>query len=730
MYPATKFRAPTVSPRSITRDGLVADADDLPAIVLVRAPAGYGKTTAVSQWLQELELAADPPRRAWVSLDEDDDDQTGFWDAVAAALTGAELEGAATSATTDLGTVRSKTVIPLIDALAASERRWVIVLDDLHRIHHDDTLASLDWFVARMPENVTIVLITRTPPALPSLDGLRARAALRELSGERLRLDDRETAAVLRDSYGLELGPDDVDRVIETTSGWPAAVALVGSAVERGIAPSQAMAVRVDSTGIGALVRQGLAGSAPDDYSLLLCLSVFERFTADIVSEVVQDERAWPAAMDVAARSGLVATLDDDEHWWRMHHLVREHLHAELGRTDPMVRRELHERAAVAFERENDIAATMHHLLGAADYDAIADILSNVRANSMVPRQALGLSWLERIPESALDHDPRLAFWEAWASATGGDPTRRDRALARGRLAAAARKVEAFDSWDDVEDFVHASACYSDVGDARRAAERFLTRYGPEAPLTPLVENRLGTMLYLEGRCDEALAVFDRLDAGGPVARPLRLLIPAYRALCLLERGDVDAASREVDRGAEARVAFRLGLDHVYLPAEQALARLQTETGGPALGRATAANALERAREHGDTVLVVPHLLLELARADHALARPGDAAVALNQAEELCRDAPDPGALPARIATLRHRFAFDDPSGDARERLSRRELDVLTLLPGPMSATAIASELFISVNTARTHIKSIYRKLGVTTRADAIAAARRAALIS
>jgi LuxR family maltose regulon positive regulatory protein len=352
-----------------------------------------------------------------------------------------------------------------------------------------------------------------------------------------------------------------------------------------------------------------------------------------------------------------------------------------------------------------------------------------VRANSVVPRQALGLSWLERIPESALDRDPRLAFWEAWASATAGDPRRRDRALARGRLAAAARPVEAFESWDDVEDFVRASACYRDVGAARRAAERFLSHHGPDSPLTALIENRLATMLYLEGRCDEALAVLDGLDAGGPVARPLRLLVPAYRALCLLERGEADAASREVDRCIDARVAFRLGHDHVYLPAEQALARLRTETGDAALGRLTAANTLERAREHGDTVLVVPHLLLELARADHALGRTREAAIALNQAEELCRDARDAGALPARLGALRRRFTFADPSSSARERLSRRELDVLMLLPSDMSAAAIASELFVSVNTARSHIKSIYRKLGVTTRADAVSAARKTALI-
>lgn len=724
MYPATKFHPPTTGSRSILRVDVLALLQRRVRAVVVRAPAGYGKTTVVTQWLRHRDTA----RPVWVSLDDDDNDPPVLWGAIAAAAAAAGLH-CRTDA--EAGEVRANVIVPLIDALAGSTDSWTLVLDDAHLITREQTLASLDWFLGRIPGNVTVVVSTRTPLDLPALTRLRARGDGIELTSATLRLDSAQIGDLLSGSHDPPLTADEVAHIGDATGGWPAAVSLVGSAMSHGHPLSRVVSQRSDdAAGLGALVREGLAGSTRDDYDILRRISVFERFDAAILTEVLQSDHAWTVAMDVADSTGLIAALDDDGRWWRLHHLVREHLHTELGRVDPADRRELHRRAAGHFEEANDMAATIHHLLGAEDYDTIADILSNVRANSVVPRQALGLSWLERIPLSALERDPRLAFWEAWASATGGDAARRDRALARGRLASPTKPVDAFRNWDDVEDFIHGSACYDDVGSARRAGERFLARYDSTVPLVPLAELRLATMLYLEGRCAEALEVLDRLDQGPPLTRPLRLFVPAYRALCRLELGDRKSAAVEVERCTQARIAFRIGSDPVYLPAEHALARHQIEQGDPTLGLATATNALECARGGGgDTVLVVPHLLIEVARAHLALGNRDDATVALSRAEELCAGAVDVGALPARITAMRETFRLHRTDAGPREALSRRELEVLALLPTPLSAAEIASELFVSVNTVRSHVKSIHRKLDVTSRADAVAAARHAGLV-
>lgn len=723
MFPATKFRPPTTGPRAILRSDVLALLERPTRVATVRAPAGYGKTTAVAQWLRHRDTA----HPVWVSIDDEDNDPGILWGAVAAA---SALAGLHTDAATESGDVRASVIVPLIDAFAASPDTWTLVLDDAHLVTNERTLASLDWFLGRIPGNLTVVVSTRIPLDLPAVSRLRARGDALELTAATLSLDATRIAEVLRDAHDLELTADEIRRIDDVTGGWPAAVALVGSAMNYGHPLSRIVSQRPDDeAGLSALVREGLSRSAGGDHDLLRRMSVFERFDAGILTDVLGDPRAWTVAMDVADTTGLIVALDDAGQWWRLHHLVRDRLHAELSRVDPGGRRALHQRAAVHFERADDMAATIHHLLGAEDYDTIADILSNVRASSVVPRQSLGLSWLERIPVSALERDPRLAFWEAWASATGGDAARRDRALARGRLAAPTKPIDSFHNWDDVEDFVRGAACYDDIGSARRAGERFLARYDATVPLVPLAELRLSTMLYLEGRCVDALDLLDRLDQGPPLARPLRLFVPAYRALCHLELGDRASAAVEVQRCAEARIAFRIGPDPVYLPAEHALARLQIEQGEPALGLSTATDALACARAGGDTVLVVPHLLIEVARAHLALGNRDDATVALSRAEELCTGAVDVGALPSRIAAMRDDSGLHRGAQGARESLSRRELEVLALLPTPMSAAEIASELFVSVNTVRSHVKSIHRKLKVSSRADAVAAARRAGLV-
>lgn len=735
MFPATKFRPPTPGAHSIARPGLLEGGrGERPAVIVVRAPAGYGKTTAAAQWIGgaggPAGEGAGPVRHLWVSLDEDDDDPVGLWTAVAAAAAAAGLGAGRPAEASGAGGARASAIVPLLDAFAASGDDWVLVLDDAHLLTREEAVASLDWFLARTPENVSTVVATRTPLALPAFDRLRARGRALELGVDALRLDEREIAGVLRESHGLELSAAELERVDEVTAGWPAAVTLVGSALARGVPFASIGAQRAGGGGLDALVREGLAGSSSDDHALLRRLAVFERFDAATVSEVVRDERAWPLAMAIAEQTGLIAALDDEGRWWRLHHLVRERLAAELEREEPELRRELHRRAFAAFERENDLAATIHHLLGADDYDTVADILANVRSTTIVPRQSLGLSWLDRIPDSALDRDPRLAFYEAWATSTAGDAARRDRALARGRLAAVGGPVEGFRSWDDVEDFVHSMACFDDVGAARRAGERFLAGYDASSPLMPLVAMRVASMRYLEGRCAAALELLDEVERAGPLARPLRVFVPAYRALCLFELGDRASAAVEVECTLQARLAFKIGPDPVYLPAEQALARHRSESGDATAGRAIALDALETARQQDDSVLVVPHLLVELARAELALGRGAEGAVSLNRAEELCIGLADPGALLARIGELRAHASVGRGVEHPRERLSRRELEVLALLPTGLSAAEIGSELFVSTNTVRSHVKSIHRKLGVASRADAVAAARRAGLIA
>jgi hypothetical protein len=134
--------------------------------------------------------------------------------------------------------------------------------------------------------------------------------------------------------------------------------------------------------------------------------------------------------------------------WWRIHHLVRSVLLSEFERNDPTRLRLLHARAAEVFERQHDVAGTVRHLLEARDYGRVIAILSNVRRNFAVPRQAVGLAWLDRIRTRSGEAIRECAFWEAWAKATAGDRIGRDRARLRGREAAGSAPIgDAAERW-------------------------------------------------------------------------------------------------------------------------------------------------------------------------------------------------------------------------------------------------------------------------------------------
>lgn len=725
-FPVTKFDAGRRDAWTLERQRALAATGELGGVsaVVACAPAGYGKSTFLGQ------LTADPARACvWLSLDEDDDDPRALWSAIIAGFRSAaptmfgDLAGAETS------NVREGMIVPLIEGLAASAEPRIVVLDDLHRLGREDTLASLDWFLRHLPPRLTIAIGSRTAVGLPALDRLRAHGAVVDLTVADLRFSDDEAATVLERRYGLALEPADVEQIQSLTAGWPAAVSLVGASLRRGIPLEQIAAVESgSSTVLAALVSEALAGSASGAVELLLDVSVLEVFNEPLVNTVIRSDEAWPMLTGDIARTGLLVSLDDGGIWWRMHHLVREVLHDQLGRTAPERRRLLHARAARAFESDRDVSSAVRHLLGAEDYQGVAEVLANVRRNFAVPRQAVGLAWLDRIPENVRAADPRLCFWEAWAMATSGDRDRRDRALVRGRAAAGTAAIVGFPDWDAVEDFVIASACYDDVGGSLAAADRFLARSIDTAgPHAALVRAGRGALLHLAGRDRDAVEALGALreELAAALPRPLALLVPTYQALACLELGERDRAAAHVAEADRARVIHDLGPDLVYLVSAQPAARLHTEDGDPETGLSIARQALEQGLAHGDGMLVVPGLLAEVARAHLALGRPGQASVAVAQAHSLIAGSPGPGALPARL----DRLVAGSGSRSASVALSHRELEVLTLLPSSLTAPEIAAELFVSVNTARSHIKSIYRKLGVGSRERAVEQASRLGLL-
>lgn len=712
-FAATKFHAPRIDPAAVERHAILArlQADGMPRMVLAYAPGGYGKSTVVRQW-----LARRDPGFSWIALDADDADPRDFWAAVALALADA-MPTVAGSEALEGRDLRSERLVPLIDAVLDHPADHVLVLDGLHHIEDERTLASLDWWLARLPPNLCVVVLTRSAPPLPTLDELRARGELLDLSPTELRLSAEEVDALVRAS--ADVGPADAQAIAAATEGWPAAVALVARGLRRGRPLEELLTVSPNERDpFAALVRTALAHHTPEDRARLLGLAVLARFDEPLATETLEDPAAWSTAMGLAEETGFLVGLDDTGDWWRLHHLVRDTLHAELGRVDPRRRRTLHQRAGAACEQRGDVLAAMDHHLAAEDYVAAVRLAGERFGRMPLVRQSLGDMWLQRFPRAVRESDAFLCFWAGWSAAHAGDRARRDEAIAAGRRLGHQGPVGAHRSWESAESFLIAAGCFDDVGAALEASARVLELEPAGSVPAYTVGHRRASLLYLAGRYDEAAALLDELLDDPRAAAPPSALPRAYRALVAMELGDTAAAGALIEQALGYRPD--LALDISLLVIDEAHGRWQTQTGDPAAALTTLESALRLAADGSDGMLVVPRLYGEVARAHRELGDQGAAEVATARALALLGAARDPGDLIDRFG----------PRATSAPELSQRELEVLQLLPGPLSAAQIASELFVSPNTLRTHIKRIHRKLGASTRADAVAVARSAGLLS
>src|SRR5829696_707809 len=231
-----KLTAPVPRPEQLARPRLLEplrSASEYNKITLISAPAGYGKTTLLTQW-REAEKASLP--FAWVTLDEQDNDPVRLWSHVVEAVRqvvpeedfAADVIG--TMSTVAQGLV--ETTLPMfINALAELPQRVVLVLDDYQFITQNDCRESVAYFVEHLPQNIHLVLSSRSDPQLP-LGRLRARGEMNEIRTEELAFSENEAAYLLQEALGLDIGADDLSVLLERTEGWPAAIYLASLSLQ------------------------------------------------------------------------------------------------------------------------------------------------------------------------------------------------------------------------------------------------------------------------------------------------------------------------------------------------------------------------------------------------------------------------------------------------------------------------------------------------------------------
>jgi LuxR family maltose regulon positive regulatory protein len=407
---ATKLYVPPPRPEAVPRPHLIERLNEglHRRLILVCAPAGFGKTTLLSEWVATL-----PRPAAWLSLDEGDNDPTRFLAYLVAALRTIESdvgEGA-------LGMLRSPQPPPtesvttaLLNEISTIPYDLVLVLDDYHVIDAEAVDEALAFVLEHLPPRMHLVMATREDPQL-RLARLRARDQLTEVRAADLRFAPSEAAEFFDEVMGLELSAEEVVALEERTEGWIAGLQLAALSMRgREDVGGFIRAFAGDNRYIVDYLAEEVLGRQPERIrSFLLETSVLGRLSGPLC-DVVTGQEDGDGTLDVLERGNFfVVPLDDRRRWYRFHHLFADVLYAHLMAERPDRVPTLHRRASEWYERNGWVAEAIRHALAAEDFERAADLVELAGPAMRRSRQeATLLGWLEALPDELLRFRPVL----------------------------------------------------------------------------------------------------------------------------------------------------------------------------------------------------------------------------------------------------------------------------------------------------------------------------------
>jgi LuxR family maltose regulon positive regulatory protein len=729
---ATKLHAPSRA-GVMPRPELVRRLAEGPRrrMVLLGAPAGSGKTTLLNEWAEN-----DGSRNfAWLSLDAGDDEPTAFWTyAIEALRRAAPAAGARSLPVLQApGTDVVRDVLPnLVNELAEDDRPLVLALDDYHAITSTEIHDALAYLADHAPARLQIALSTRADPPLP-LPRLRARGELLELRARDLRFGLEEMDVLLNGQLELGLDEHDIGLLHTRTEGWPAGVYLAALSLQHHTDRGAFVAAFAgdDRHLIDYLGAEVLAAQPTELRSFLVRTSVLERLSAPLCDAVLDDHDSAERLEAIERANLFVIPLDDKRRWYRYHHLFGELLRHELERSDPELVPELHRRASLWYSEAGAPSPAIRHALAAGEHDAAAEII----AGSWI-LELIGVGgdttvdgWLHALGEEAIANDVRLAVARAYISLSLG---RIDEAAAwLDRAEFAPERGPLLDGFPSAEAAI--SSCRSaylllsgDLGGAvaeGRRSER-LTEGTPTYAMA--LGARALAQLWL-GDIPDAEETLRRWGELGAAGGAWLFQIHGLGGAALIRvRGD-DYETAEMLAREALRISDEHGTEEHWSRAasQLALAQVLASRGDSEAAGTLLARAVELSRR-GVGPAATAFALAELA----ANRRPYDRSAArelLREAGELIAGCDDPGLAAERVATEQRRTLAARPRSG--EKLSERELEVLRLLATDKSQREIGGELYVSLNTVKSHVKSLFRKLDASSREQAVERARERALL-
>ena len=732
---ASKLRRPMIRPGGVDRLSLLErlTRGDSGPIVSVVAPAGYGKTTVLSQWAER-----DGRTFAWVSVDEGDNDPKVLLSHVAEALNAVEPVGGSVfdALRSPVSSVPGSVVPRLGNAFLSMTSPVVLVLDDVHLLHNQECRAALSVLADHVPDGSRLVLAGRTQPPL-RISRLRAEGRILEIGPIDLSLSPEEAASLLRDA-GVALGPDETAELYRRTEGWAAGLYLAALYVrEGGSLPGAAVSFGGDHRLVSAYVEsEFLARISRRQRAFLTRTAVLERMCGPLCEAALDLPGSSATLADLSRSNLLLVPLDRQGEWYRYHHLFRDMLLTQLRRLEPDLIPVLRRRAASWCLHNGLSEAALEYSMAAGDADAAAGLMRQL----VVPTYRQGrvttlrrwFGWLE--DRGGIAGDPMVAALAGLVSALTGRPVEAERwagMVDRWQYGDAARPDDpAAEGWAAL---LRALLCRRGAEQMRADADEAVRRSPADRLLGPPVVLYQGLARVLcgdpmggEACFQEAIRLGEESGAPEPVAEAL-----CERSLLAMARNEWRPAETLAEQ-AHA-VLRRAGIEEsIVAPLIYAVRAHTAAHRGDAVAARQQLASGQRLRP--SLTYAVPHeavqARIELARVCLLLGDIAGARTLMREIDELLRQRPGLGTLVGQAQKLRLQLSTQRGTGRAgASALTAAELRLLPLLSTHLSVPEIAAELHLSRHTIKAQAMSAYRKLGVTSRDQAIARARELGLL-
>jgi LuxR family maltose regulon positive regulatory protein len=612
-------------------------------------------------------------------------------------------------------------------------------LDDAHQLRSKEALRVVCVLAEHLATGSLLVVAGRVLPRLP-LGSLRAAGRLVELRGNQLALDRRE-AQLLLHATGVDLDLVQTTTLADRCEGWAAGLYLASLAIrdeeDEGRRTEQIAAFRGDDRYLTDYFRDEYLGNLrPGQLRFLRRTSMLERVSGALCDAVLDDAGSGRELEKIERSNLFLVPLDRRREWYRYHHLFRDLLQHELHETEPELVPLLHHRAADWYERRGELESALEHAWLGQDVDRFARIFTTIALPVYFDGRVVTVErWLARFDEAARTRYPGAALMGAWVHALRGRSEQAQEWLAaaesgsfEGVLPDGSRSLE---PWLAV---LRAAMCRDGVSQMLADAEGALAELPPESLARPCALTAQATAYILLGEQERGDEILRRAahEAERVGATDARVVAISERSLLASARGDAVAAETLATEAADLVESASLDGYMTSVIALATSARAQLRHGRWDSARADLAKAqlLRPLLQESTFPWFGIQARLELARSYVALRDKGTARSLLGEVAAIIRRRPHVGRLADEAEALQEELdRIPDAEDGAGTGLTGAELRLLPLLATHLSFREIGERLFVSRNTIKTQAISVYRKLGVSSRSDAIQRAGQLGLV-